>query len=115
MKIKSISALEAKKWYEIANTFARSFISQSEAIHQFNQVTKDDRLKIRQAFSEYDSIRRKMLPIDQAEEEMKDAYYTSVLVDCHIIATEFSIDPVVATMCLTPPCSPNEKVLVKTR
>lgn len=35
-----------------------------------------------------------------------------VLVDTHIIATEFDIDPLTAIMCVKAPCKPNEKVVV---
>lgn len=35
-----------------------------------------------------------------------------VLVDTHIIATEFDIDPLTAIMCVKPPCKANERVAI---
>ncbi len=35
------------------------------------------------------------------------------MVDAHIVATEFDIDPLTVVMCINPPCKLNERVYVK--
>lgn len=97
------------KWIKISNLFAKSMISSSDALKQFNELNATQRIKIKQAFDECDKTRRQKIPIGEAD----SAWELSVMVDAHIIATEYNIDPLVAMMCITPPCKANERVYFK--
>ena len=109
-KYKSIKKMEFEKWIQSSNYVARSLLSANEVLHQFNNLTYDQRINIRRMFKEYDEIRNRKIPRD---EKTDSAWMLSVLVDSHIIATEYDIDPLCAVMCINPPCQPNEKIIVK--
>ena len=108
-KYKSITRATAKKWFLTSNVFAQSLISPTTALKEYNTLTKQQRIEIKQLFSKYDDIRRKKIPSGEAD----SAWLISVMVDSHIIATEYSINPLTAVMCLTPPCSPAENIFIK--
>lgn len=80
---------EFVKWISIANLFAKSRISPNNALKQFNNLNSTQRIKIKQLFEEYDKIRRIKIP----QGEVDFAWELSVMVDAHIIATDFDIDP----------------------
>ena len=100
---------EAKRWLDVANIIAKSLISYNDAIQEYNKLSMQKRLQIKHLFSKYDDIRRKKIP----KGEMDEAWEISVMVDSHIIATEHSINPLTAVMCINPPCSIRDNVLVK--
>lgn len=112
-KIVFIPANETDKWFRSANVFAKSLISRSEAIRLFNNLSAETRIEICKELSEYDSIRKSAFPHDMTENEITDQYTTSVMVDAHILGTEYGTDPVVVLMCVNPPCKPNQKVIVR--
>ena len=97
------------KWISISNIFAKSMISPSDALKQFNKLNPTQRIKIKQSFDECDKTRRLKSPKGEAD----SACELSVMVDAHIIATEFNIDPLVAVMCITPACKANERIIFK--
>jgi len=78
-------------------------------IKQFNLLKPMIRSAIRRKFDNYDDIRRKKIP----KGEVDSAWEISVMVDAHIIATEYDINPLTAIMCINPPCKVNEKVYVR--
>ena len=100
------SRAEVNKWINISNIFAKSMISADNALVQFNKLTPAQRLEIKNSFSKYDQIRRRKIP----KGEMDSAWALSVMVDAHIIATEFDVDPLTAVMCVDPICKVNEKI-----
>lgn len=100
---------EFAKWIAISNLFAKSLISPSIALRQFNALTPVQRKDISNSFAEYDKIRRTKIP----KGETDSAWEISVMVDAHIIATEFNIDPLTAVMCLNPLCKANESVFIR--
>lgn len=108
MKNKTIikSKDEFIKWISIANLFAKSMLSPNDALKQFNSLDSTQRIRIKKLFEEYDKIRRTKIP----QGEIDSAWELSVMVDAHIIATEFDIDPLTAVMCITPVCKANERV-----
>lgn len=97
------------KWISISNLFAKSLISPNDALKQFNGLNAMQRIKIKQSFDECDKTRRIKIPKGEAD----SAWELSVMVDAHIIATEFNIDPLAAVMCITPACKANERVIFK--
>ena len=97
------------KWISISNLFAKSMISPNDALKQFNGLNSTQRIKIKQSFDEYDKTRRNKIP----KGETDSAWELSVMVDAHIIATEFGIDPLTAVMCISSPCKPNERIIFK--
>lgn len=84
-------------------------ISPNDALKQFNRLNSKQRIKIKKSFDEYDKIRRIKIP----KGEIDSVWELSVMVDAHIIATEFNIDPLTAVMCITPACKANERVVFR--
>lgn len=109
--IKFLTQNDASKWYSIANMFAKSLLSQKEAISQYNGLTPAQRSEIAQQFQNADELRRKR--IRASDENATARWETSIMVDVHIIAAEYNIDPVTVVMCFNPPCKRSENVLVR--
>ena len=110
-RTKFLTPNDVLKWYGIANMFAKSLLSAKEAILQYNGLTSSQRRDIAQQFLAYDELRRKR--ITSSTENAKARWETSIMVDAHIIAAEYDIDPVTVIMCFKPPCKNNETVLVR--
>lgn len=110
-KVKILSKSDANRWYVTANLLIKSMYPFSEATKQFNQLTATMRQSIRTRFSECDEVRRQQ--IHKEEPALEEAWLTGVMVDAHIIATEYNIDPLTAALCINPPCKPHEKVVVR--
>jgi len=110
-KIRFLTLNDASKWYNIANLFAKSLLSQKEAISQYNSLTPAQRIEIAKQFRTYDELRRKRITASDGDTESR--WETSIMVDAHIIAAEYDIDPVTVIMCFNAPCKSNESVLVK--
>ena len=108
-----ISTIMAERWFAIANQFAQSLITRSDAIHQYNLLPVASKTEIIKSMKEYDKIRKKMIPDNMSIDEKNRHYPISVMVDAHILATEHNVDPVVILMCLNPPCQIGQKVIVK--
>ncbi len=97
------------KWIEKVNIFSNSLLSPEEALLEFNGLNSGNRKKIQKSFKKYDSIRKKNISATDGEY----AYILSVLIDCHIIATEYNIDPLTALMCVKPICKIDERIIIK--
>lgn len=96
------------KWVTVSNMFAKSRIMPMVALKQFNSLKANQRTNIKKAFEEYDQKRRIKIP----KGEIDSAWTISVMVDAHIIATEYNVDPLTVIMCLKstrhfPACSHN--------
>ena len=91
------------KWVTVSNMFAKS------RIMQFNSLKANQRTNIKKAFEEYDQKRRIKIP----KGEIDSAWTISVMVDAHIIATEYNVDPLTVIMCLNSPCKINERIVIK--
>lgn len=98
---------EVKNWIYISNLFAKSLISENDALKGFNALSGADRIAVRKEIAKYDELRRKKIP----KGEMDSNWETSVMVDSHIIATDYDTDPLVVMMCVNPPCKPNEIIM----
>lgn len=99
-----------EKWVQPINLFAKSLCPPKTAIKQFNSLSPKQRNDIANAFKGYDEIRRKKIPKEDATD---DAYITCVMVDAHILATEYDVDPLTVLLCVGSLCKPNEKIVVK--
>ena len=97
------------KWVAISNIFAKSRIMPIVALKQFNVLNATQRVNIKKTFDDYDQKRRMRIP----EGEIDAAWEISVMVDAHIIATEYNIDPLTVIMCQNPICRSDEKIIVK--
>lgn len=106
--IKSVDSF--RRWVGISNLFIDSLISSREALRQFNSLNAEQRISIRKRFSECDEIRNKRIP---EEDRDNGTYKLSVMVDAHIIAADYNIDPLTVVMCVDPPCKLNERVMFK--
>ena len=78
----------------------------NDALKEFNELSVADIFAIRNDIKKYDELRRKKIP--KGEEDTN--WEMSVMVDSHIIATDYNINPLVVMMCINPPCKPNERV-----
>ena len=112
-KVALITSREADIWFLTANRFANSLTKRSNAIHQFNSLSIESKSKIIKLLKEYEEIRKTAYPEDMSAEEKKHHVSLSIMVDAHILATEFGVDPVVILMCLNPPCKSGQKIVVK--
>ena len=108
IKTKFIPKIEVKNWIQVSNIFSKSLISQAEALRQFNSLNADTRSTIKHTFALYDDLRKKKI----SENEGDDAWSLSVMVDAHIVATEFDIDPLTVIMCVNAPCKVNERIYI---
>lgn len=108
----SLSRTEAQKWYGIANLFAHTQLSMYESIQEFNKLSLEDKLNIKNAFESLEK-QRKIVFQGVDKEEINQYYCDSVFVDSHIIATDYNTDPIVVLMCINPPFSLLNKVIVK--
>lgn len=107
-KVVFISKGHAAKWISIANSFARSLCPSNVALKQFNRLSSKDRCEIKRRFEVCDKIRVTKIPKNEEE-----AWLLSVMVDAHIIATSFDVDPLAVTMCLCAPCKPSERIIIR--
>lgn len=113
LKTKFFTRKDVESWIGIANLFAQSEMPWQEAIQSFNKLSKDDRIRIRNEFFQYDEYRRASIPKELSDKEKEDTFCKMVFVDIHIIATEYNTTPLAAAMCIRMPCSPNDRVIVK--
>ena len=77
-------------------------------IKQFNSLTLTQRADIAS-----ESSRREARLKSELETNNEDMYLTCVMVDLNIIATKYNIDPATVCLCLKPPCSGSQKIIVK--
>ena len=112
MKTKTVIINDSKayQWCTIANLFARSQFPFNQAIKQFNQLSSNERIEIKKKIEKYDEIRRMKIPRGEQNEEI---WFMNFLVDLHIVATEYDIDPLTVALCIDPPCRIFEKVVVR--
>lgn len=108
-KVIFIPKSEFEKWILSANLFAQSLFPPNAALKQFNSLNAQQRNEIEKAFAECDKIRKIKIPKGESDLVLS----LSIMVDAHIIATEFDIDPLTAIMCIRPPCKANEIIFVK--
>lgn len=110
MKVKFVikSKKDISKWFDISNTMAQSMCDSKTVISQFNSLSPSDKINIKNRFNKCDEIRRTKIPNTDQE-----AWLLGIMVDAHIIAYEYNIDPLTAVLCANPICKPNEKVFVK--
>lgn len=102
-----ISKKEFQKWINTGNQLAKSLCPTAEVLKQYNCLTAQQRISIRKQFSECDNIRKIQVKDDRS------AWLLGIMVDAHIIACEYNIDPLTAVLCISPLCKPNEKIVVK--
>lgn len=102
------SKKDINKWFELCNIFAKSLCDQKIILNQYNTLTADIRIKIKNQFKACDDIRRKKIPNTETE-----AWFTGVMVDANILATEYNIDPLTVMLCVSPICKPSERILIK--
>ena len=95
-------------WLDVGNLFAKSICDRNEVLRQFNQLSYYDRIIIKKEFNVCDKIRKNKMPYANQEDLI-----ISIMVDAHIIATEYKIDPLTAILCIKPICKPNEKILLR--
>ena len=110
MSVKYIikSKAEFAKWCNISNLFAKSLCPFSTVLKEFNRLTGSQRNNIKITFASYDQLRKKKIPQNETE-----AWQLGIMVDAHIIACEYDIDPLTVILCINPICRANERIIVK--
>lgn len=107
-KIVVKSRKEVYTWLDICNSFAKSLSEYDVALRQYNRLTSIERHTVKRKFQECDEIRRKKIPSGDGE-----AWITGIMVDAHLLANDYNVDPLTIVMCMNPLSKPNEKILVK--
>ncbi|MGN1155494.1 MAG: hypothetical protein ACI4TK_04895 [Agathobacter sp.] len=105
---------EFAKWITISNLFTKSRISPQEALSQFNSLNATQRIGIKKSFQRYDEFCRSTLSREKLpQDELKNIWETFEMVNAHIIATEYGIDPLTVVMCANPICKNNERIILR--
>ena len=99
------SKSEFNKWLDIANLFAKSMCSYNEVLIQFNNLSSRERIEIKRQLNMCDEVK---IPITDQE-----AWIIGIMVDAHIIATQYNIDPLTVVCCLNPICKSNERLFIR--
>lgn len=95
-------------WLDVNNLFAKSMCERSEILRQFNALSAADRVNIKKRFDNCDAIRRTKIPTTE-----QGQWVIGIMVDAHIIATEYNVDPLTAVLCIRPICKSNESIFIK--
>ncbi len=90
------------------NLLVKSLCPFNIVLHQFNSLSPQARQEIKKRFVMCDKIRETKIPSTEG-----DALLTGIMVDAHIIACEYDIDPLTVIMCIKSPCNMNERILIK--
>ncbi|MBR6506906.1 MAG: hypothetical protein IKT37_04815 [Clostridia bacterium] len=108
IKVSIKNKKDVSKWICVCNLMAKSMCDHNIAISQFNALSPSDRITIKKRLNECDEIRKTKIPNTE-----QDAWIIGIMVDAHIIAYEYDIDPLTVLLCINPICKPNEKLIVK--
>ncbi len=100
---------EFDKWTKTSNLLAKSLCSFEEVLRQYNRLKASDRLDIKRSFLKCDEIRRTKMTNGESESDLE----ISIMVDAHILATEYNVDPLTVVLCINPICKSNEKIYIK--
>jgi len=105
---------EFERWVTISNLIAKSRISHKEALNQFNSLNATQRIEIKKSFERYDELCRSTLSRENLpKDEYENTWEIFEMVNAHIIATEYAIDPLTVVMCTNPICRINERVFLR--
>ena len=96
------------KWLDACNLLARSMCNYDTVLSQFNSLSPNDRKTIKTLLNECDETRKKKIPNTEQE-----AWLIGIMVDAHIIACEYNIDPLTVMLCINPICKANERLICK--
>lgn len=99
---------EFDQWIEAGNIFARSLCPPEEVRKQFNRLSVTQRVEIKHKILECDKRRREQITDPDVDKEG-----ICLMVDLHIIACEYGIDPLTVILCFKPICRANEKIILK--
>lgn len=102
------SKSEFNKWLDTANLLAKSMCSYEEVLKQFNNLSSRERIEIQKQLNMCDEVRKTKIPTTDHE-----AWIIGIMVDAHIIGTQYDIDPLTVLSCMCPICKPNERVFIR--
>lgn len=110
MKTKVVikSKSDALKWLEVCNLLAKSMCDYNIVLSQFNSLSPSDRINIKNRLNKCDEVRKKKVPNTEQE-----AWLIGIMVDAHIIACEYNVDPLTVMLCVNPICKANERLIIK--
>lgn len=102
------SKKDVHKWIEISNLLAKSLCEYNMALSQYNKLTQHERYSIKRQFQKCDEVRRKKIPSGEG-----DDWIIGIMVDAHLLASEYNVDPLTIVMCVNPISKSNEKIILK--
>ena len=110
MKTKVVikSKKDALKWLEVCSLLAKSMCDYNTVLSQFNSLSASDRINIKTRLNECDETRKRKIPNTE-----QDAWVIGIMVDAHIIACEYNVDPLTVLLCVNPICKANERIILK--
>lgn len=103
-KVRKNEMLQALVTYQI---ISHSLQDGKTIIKEFNDLSFIQRKEIAREYTEKEEILRKQI-VTQDE----DLYLTCSLVNLHIIASKYNVDPSTVCMCISPICKLNEKIII---
>ena len=108
--IKWIKVSRKEIWQKVNvnKLLAKSLENTQVIINQFNKLKPNERLEIKKAYSmREEKLKKTLIEIDE------DKYFTAVMIELNIIASQYNIDPATVCMCIDSPCMCNEKLILK--
>lgn len=103
-KVKKKELLQALYTYQIVS---HSMQDSNIIIKEFNELSFEQRKEIVRKYTEMEETLK-----SQIVTKDEDLYLTCSLVNLHIIASKYNIDPSTVCMCISPICKYNEKIIV---
>ena len=108
VKVSIKSKHDVSKWIGASNLIAQSMCDHKTVISQFNALSPSDRIAIKKRLNQCNEIRKTKIPNTEQE-----AWIIGFMVDSHIMACEYNIDPLTVLLCFNPICKSNERIIVK--
>lgn len=110
MKIKYVRKTKSdiEYWMCSASILVKSKCFTRYILDEFNRLTSDQRNSIKAELEERCNILEKILPKEEREKS------TSImLVDIHMLAYKYDVDPLTKALCEIPICRSYERIFVK--
>lgn len=110
MKIKYVRKTKSdiEYWMCSASILVKSKCFTRYILNEFNRLTSDQRNSIKAELEERCNILEKILPKEEREKS------TSImLVDIHMLAYKYDVDPLTKALCEIPICRSYERIFVK--
>lgn len=106
--MEKVSSKEIWQRVNVDKLLAQSLENTQVIINQFNKLKPNERIEIKKEYSiREEKLKKTLIEIDE------DKYFTAIMIELNIIASQYNIDPATVCMCIDPPCMCNEKLILK--